>query len=151
MILKLFKGITFCCFFNLQKYTIGTTVCLCAAVFMFFFIDKRWNFDTKFITGSVFQKEEFLSGASKKVHFESLDKLYNKTDRSKLNGKWVEFGNPLELYAYSAFYDNRTSLRSFPIVRVIIVTEASDDTSLYCQLYYNSRNRLAVIAERLSM
>ena len=61
--------------------------------------------------------------------------------RAKADGTWVGTKNPIEIYAYSAFFDDRTSLMSLPVVRVIVVTEVNDSSTLYCLLRYGNRKQ----------
>ena len=46
----------------------------------------------------------------------------------------------IELYVYSAHYDDRASLRGEKSVRVITVSELTKDDELYCYLWFNKPN-----------
>ena len=80
-----------------------------------------------------------------------MDTKSDRISRSKLDGAWVGSSNPIEIYGYSAFYDDRTSLNSRPIVRVIVVTEVSDKTPLYCFIQYGKKSGVHTVAKRLGM
>ena len=68
--------------------------------------------------------------------------------RKSDNGKWMPFGPhvPFEGYVYSAFYDDRKSLASLPVIRVVAVMENVISPSLYCLLYYKAGNKMEHIA-----
>ena len=63
--------------------------------------------------------------------------------RSHNNGKWTEFGHsfPYEAYMYTAFYDDRTSLGTLPVIRIIVVMEEFGELNMYCALYFRAGDR----------
>ena len=61
------------------------------------------------------------------------------TGRSKYDGRWYGTKKPFEFYAYSAFYDDRRSLGSLPIVRIISVSQYLDVRNIHCLFYYKDR------------
>ena len=71
----------------------------------------------------------------------SLQLLLARRGRNKHNGKWEAFGPGLdkEGYVYSAFYDDRKSLGTFPVVRLIGVAEEFTNNHFQCLLSYPSR------------
>ena len=80
----------------------------------------------------------------------TVEKQPTRRGRAKRDGAWVGSKNPMEFYAYSAFFDDRTSLMTLPVVRVIVVTEAKEADTLYCLLRYENRNQGHLItAKRL--
>ena len=67
--------------------------------------------------------------------------------RSRYDGKWTFFNSTMDIFAYSAFYDDRQSLGSFPMVRVITVMgyDGNHDTvPVFCVLYYAGREPVVV-------
>ena len=60
--------------------------------------------------------------------------------RNRADGKWIHFhGNSSEMFAYSAFYDDRLSLKSVPVIRVIAVLahkKNPDSIQVFCVLHY---------------
>ena len=67
------------------------------------------------------------------------------SSRRKDNGTWYNVSSPQELYVYSAFYDDRPSLGTHPVVRIIAVTEVKDKDPVFCQLYYGNNHTSGLI------
>ena len=63
------------------------------------------------------------------------------------NGRWTAFGAsfPYEAFMYSAFYDDRPSLGTLPVVRVIAVMEDTGSLEMLCALYYRATNRVQYV------
>lgn len=59
--------------------------------------------------------------------------------RSRKDGLWYGVKHPYEFYAYTAFYDDRRSLGSLPVIRIIVVAEYLDGRELHCLLYYKDK------------
>ena len=57
--------------------------------------------------------------------------------RSSDNGRWYSLLKPFELYAYTAFLDERATLGGARYVRVISVIEMVEGSTLYCGLWYH--------------
>ena len=138
---------------NLQKYSICIIVCFCSVGFMYILVDIGFNTThsqpTKTIRNS-FENKGFTN-SKQLIKALQMDTISNRTGRSKLDGAWVGSSNPIEIYGYSAFYDNRTSLMTLPIVRVRVVTEAPDKTPLYCLIQYENKSGVHIVAKRLGM
>lgn len=85
---------------------------------------------------------------SKSVVQHSDPCVYSK-GRSVDDGRWYNFSVPsYTFYAYSAFWDDRTSMKSTPVVRIIgLGTKPEDDSDetnlrLYCLLHYTTPDRI---------
>ena len=63
------------------------------------------------------------------------------TGRSKYDGRWYSTKQPLEFYAYSAFFDDRHSLRTLPFIRIIAVSQYLDGRNIHCLFYYKDRSQ----------
>ncbi len=59
--------------------------------------------------------------------------------RSKDDGLWYGTKTPFEFYAYTAFYDDRRSLGSLPVIRIVAVSEYLDGKEIFCLYYYQDR------------
>ena len=145
---------TYFTWFDLQKHSICIIVCLCSVGLMYLLVDTGYNttrFQSTETTHNSFEDKGFthsIPQLKKPLHLYTTN---NRTGRSKLDGAWVGSSNPIEIYAYSAFYDDRASLMSLPVVRVIVVTEVLDKTPLYCWMQYENRSDVHVAAKRLRM
>ena len=145
---------TYFIWFNFQKYSICMIVCLCSVGFMYLLADTGHYTTITQPTETMsksFENKASTQRVPQLIKPLQLDTINNRTGRSKLDGAWVGTSNPIEIYAYSAFYDDRTSLMSLPIVRVIVVTEASDKTPLYCLIQYENKSGVYIVAKRLGM
>jgi len=65
--------------------------------------------------------------------------------RNRTDGRWYNFSTPtFKFYAYSAILDDRPSLQSTPVIRIISVTakfEEADEitrSGLACILHYDN-------------
>ena len=138
--------------FILQKYSICLTICFCSIVFMYFHWKTSLNSRSVHATsGLLLPPSAGNSGGSlpwQKKSF-SLDNWTKTWGRAKEDGRWIGTNNPIEIYAYTAFFDDRTSLKTLPVIRVIIVTEALNNNTLYCMLQYKNRTSHQVAAKRL--
>ena len=140
--------------FDLQKYSICIIACLTSVGFMYLLVDTGYNktrFQSTETTRNSFENKVSTDSVPQLTKPLRMDTANNRTGRSKLDGAWVGSNNPIEIYAYSAFYDDRASLMSLPIVRVIVVTEAPDKTPLYCLIQYGNKSNVHVVAKRLGM
>ena len=70
--------------------------------------------------------------------------------RSKKDGHWHIVSSRNYLYVFSAFYDNRKSLVSGHVVRIIGVSSESNEGQGYCVLYYIDLDNKEVIVPLLS-
>ena len=137
----------------LQKYSICIIECVCYVGFMYLLVDigsnTTHNQPAKTIS-NWFENKRFIHSKQliKKLQ---MDTKSNRISRSKLDGAWVGSSNPIEIYGYSAFYDDRASLKSRPVVRVIVVTEVSNKTPLYCFIQYGKKSGVHTLAKRLGM
>ncbi len=59
--------------------------------------------------------------------------------RTKHQGTWWAMKQPMEGYTYSAFYDDRKSLGTLPVIRIIAVMENIDNRDIYCLVWYEGR------------
>ena len=161
-------------FCNLQKYSLCAIVCLCSIGLMYILVDSGLDSIHLKGTGQIllslrdghgdderpWQTDHLNAGANFTIG-ENVTKRNTPVGkystkrgrrRAKADGAWVGTKNPIEIYAYSAFFDDRTSLMSLPVVRIIIVTEANDSSTLYCFLRYGDRKQGHLItAKRLGM
>lgn len=66
---------------------------------------------------------------------EQLPRLDGRSDK---DGTWFIQTYPFRFHVYSAFFDNRTTLKySYSFLRIIVVTEKlPSDCTLYCHVYY---------------
>ena len=45
-----------------------------------------------------------------------------------------------EVYTFSAFYDNRVSLQSLPVIRIVAITEELEDKNMFCVVEYEAEH-----------
>lgn len=72
--------------------------------------------------------------------------------RSKHDGLWYGLTQPFQAFFFSAFYDDRKSLGSLPVVRIIAVTEPiEDERKLFCKIFYEGRKDVVVVEAEVAL
>lgn len=67
-------------------------------------------------------------------------RFLHRKKRNKNDGTWIPFGDKAGVigYGFSAFYDDRISLASLPVVRIIVVAQEFDHSKVWCELTYKN-------------
>ena len=86
-----------------------------------------------------FSQDDSLN--SKSVYLRHLNSLQQTNGRNKKDGRWYGVKDPFEFYAYSAFYDDRRSLGTLPVIRMVAVSEYLDKRTIHCLFYYKDRSK----------
>ncbi|CAH1800304.1 unnamed protein product, partial [Owenia fusiformis] len=76
-----------------------------------------------------------------------------KINVKEFNGVWQVVNASVEMYLYSAYYDDRPSLLTNPVIRVIAVSESQvEQRKVYCYIWYDvSTDPFVEVAEILHL
>ena len=93
---------------------------------------------------------EFLGTQPDLKHDELAEcvEQFNKSDpMTTHNGRWLSQTEPFHLHVYTAFYDNRPTLKWEPQVAVIAVLDKQQN-QIWCNVYYDAGRQIT--GDRLS-